>query len=131
MIARSLCLIFNLAILLLCMGCQEAGPTTYPVSGKVSWNNAPLPEGVISFEPINGSTAPGGGKIVGGAYSIRAGAGKCRVRILATRPKPEVDKTMGMAPVEQYLPAKYNSESTLEFEVRPTNDNRQDFELVP
>lgn len=101
----------------------------YPVSGKVTWNKAPLENGSISFEPLDTSKTPSGEKIINGTYSLRASAGKCRVRIFATRPGDKIDPVMGAAPMEQYIPAKYNSESTLEFEVKTEGANEKNFDL--
>ena len=116
--------------LLLCLGCGKAGPVMYPVSGNVTWNKTPLAAGYINFEPLNASQTASGGPIVNGSYSAKASAGKNRVTILATRATTTVDSQMGAAPREQYLPARYNTESKLEAEISASSKNQFDFELV-
>ena len=117
------------SVVLFLSGCGDAGPVMFPVQGNVTWNKMPLENGNITFEPTDTAKAPSGGKIVNGRYQLRASAGKCKIRILATRPGKTVDAQMGVAPQEQYIPAKYNSETTLEFEVQAAGPNVKDFDL--
>ena len=55
-------------------------PKTYPVSGTVNWNNVPLAEGHILFEPAEGGQ-PEPGTIKDGTFSCRLPAGKFKVQI--------------------------------------------------
>ena len=122
-------------LLLICVmglspGCGETGPKLVSVTGQVTWNQTPLAEGAISFEPLDASQVPAGGKIINGSYAVRASVGKHRVRILATRPGSTVNSQMGAAPREQYIPAMYNSQSAIEVEVTPAGPNKFDYPLV-
>lgn len=117
-----------------CGGASDA-PVTYPVSGKVTLDGEPLPEGDIIFRDASGKAASAAGKIENGAYSLTATAGKKSVVITATKEIP--GKTVvGGAPdeppvpaVEQYLPAEYNEKTTLEADVSDSGSNEFTFEL--
>ncbi|MCA8982594.1 MAG: hypothetical protein R3C12_09345 [Planctomycetaceae bacterium] len=121
-------------------GGGERIPTAV-VSGNVTWEGAPLEKGVIQFHPDQDALGkPLAGQAVettieNGAYKLEANSGavvgKNRVIITATKvvgkykaDGVEVDK------VEQILPAKYNSETTLFIEVK-SGVNEQNFDLVP
>src|SRR5262249_42906613 len=54
-------------------GC--GGPTLYTVSGTVTYNGEPIPEGYIAFVPV-GPGRGGGGTITNGSYEARAQTGK-------------------------------------------------------
>lgn len=116
-------------------GGGDAGPTTYPVTGKVTVDGEPLAEGNIIFRDAEGKAASGAGKIEQGAFSFETVAGKKAVVITANREIP--GKTVaGGAPdeppvpaVEQYLPAEYNEKTTLEAEVSEAGPNEFTFEL--
>lgn len=115
--------IFRCAVCLLLVslaaGCGPAGPKLLSVSGTVTFNGAPVNEGYISFEPLDGKSASGGGPIVAGKFQGQTSAGKNRVRISATREAGPVDPVMGQAPRVPYIPAQYNDQSTLEIDVQP------------
>jgi len=116
--------------LLLAAGCGTSGPARYPVSGTVTFNGQAVPQGQIVFMPSDGSAPPDAGSIVGGKYSLRVSAGKKRVEITADRETGKVDPVMGAAPRESYIPARYNSESTLNVEVTPAGPNQFPFDLT-
>jgi len=87
-------------------GCGPSGPKLYPVSGTVTWNDAPLPDGDIIFVPeLPGEVA---GKVKDGKFACMAQPGDRKVKILATREGP-VDPQMGAPRREQFLPPKYSS----------------------
>jgi len=110
-------------------GCGPSGPKTYPVSGTVTFKGEKIPKGHIVFSPIDGSTAPNAGEIVNGRFDLRATAGKKRVEILADREVGKMDPVMHTIPRQAYIPAKYNTQSTLEREVTPEGDNEFVFDL--
>lgn len=113
---------------LLFTGCAPAGPTTYPVSGKVTWNGQPLPDGFIIFEAPDGSLTPAAGKITDGAYDVRVQAGSKKVQIRADRETGQRDPVMNTIAREPYIPARYNSATILEADVAPSA-NSFDFDL--
>ena len=110
-------------------GCGPSGPETYPVSGTVTWNGQPLPEGHIVFSSEDGSVAPAAGKISDGKFAFRAQAGQKRVEIHADREAGPIDPFMGTVPRKPYIPPRYNSETILTAEVIPTGKNEFTFEL--
>lgn len=92
--------------------------------GTVSYDGQPIEQGLITLVPTDGKGRADGGEIRDGAYAIRCTPGRKRVEITGTRPIP------GAAPLEgvpgdanhvearePYVPAKYNTDSTLEYEV--------------
>lgn len=111
-------------------GCGPSGPETYSVSGTVTWNGDPLPDGHIVFYPVDGSIAPDAGKIAAGKFEFQAQPGEKRVEIDATRESGEVDPVMHTAPREAYIPSKYNSQSILKATVTAGGDNTFTFELT-
>lgn len=115
--------------LLVAAGCGQKGPQTYPVSGAVTFDGQPIPEGRISFTPEDGKAAPDTGPIQNGKFQFRAKAGRHRVEIVADRSTGKIDPVMGMAPRECYIPACYNSQSTLRAEVTSQGPNQFTFEL--
>jgi hypothetical protein len=117
-------------LLALMAGCGPSGPRTYEVSGTVTWNGKPLPQGDIVFLPVDGAVAPDAGKIVDGRFTFRARAGKKRVEIHASRAEGPVDPVMKTAPRKSYIPPRYNAHSILQAEVTPGGENRYAFELT-
>lgn len=108
------------------VGCGgPSGPKLYPVTGTVTWEGEPLPEGDISLIPI-GSGGSAGGKIIDGKFSVKTDPGKKRVEIFAMRDVPgkfREDNPGEKTPVrEAYLPPIYNKKSTLEIEVFADNN---------
>lgn len=115
-------------------GCGEKGPATVPVKGKVTLDGTPIENGNIIFEPKDGVGGPAGAEIKGGEYSVNVQPGPKRIRITAQKvvgkkqvypgsaDSPEVDVT------EEIVPAKYNTETTLEQDLSKGADN-VDFKL--
>jgi hypothetical protein len=115
-------------IALIGTGCSGSGLVT--TSGSVRCDGVPVSSGAISFHPVNGASAPQGAAIVAGRYHIRTPRGRHRVEIVATRPQPGgVELTPGMAPQEQYIPARYNAASTLEADVKGWWSNHASYDL--
>ena len=111
-----------------CGGAEEL--PTYPVTGKVSFSGMPVAEGEIVFEDATG-LPPDAGKIANGEFSLRAKAGRKVVRIRASREVPgEQNAGIPGTPVRRdYIPAKYNTKSTLVEEVKADAPNEFSFEL--
>jgi len=116
--------------LLITAGCEPAGPKDYPVSGTVTWNGQPLPEGDVLFTAAQGIETPDPGKVVDGKFTFRAKEGQKKVEIRATREEGAPDSVMGAPMRRQYLPARYNDATTLTAEVTPAGPNEFRFELM-
>lgn len=119
-----------LALLAAAGGCGPSGPATYPVSGTVTFNGEPLPDGYITFFPDDPSVGPEGSEIKNGEFSFRAREGAKTVKIEASRFVGPLNPVMGLTPKEQYIPEKYNTSSTLTVEVTPDGDNTFNYELT-
>jgi hypothetical protein len=110
--------LLSLAGLLLCLG--GCGETTHTVSGAVTIDDTPLPDGYIAFVP-EGSGQGGGSEIKNGAYSLKTLPGKYRVEITASKmmalPPGQVGMDGAKEEVRQYVPEKYNASTELKADV--------------
>jgi hypothetical protein len=136
-ISRFLASLIGLGIL--CSGCDHGTPSLAPVSGKVVFQNQPLPGGAIVFVPDadrgnNGPLAQGTIQ-PGGAYTLQTGGqagaypGWYRVTVIA------VDRgyqSVGSAP-RALVPEKYRDPqlSDLTCEVKEGQENKINFNLTP
>lgn len=123
-----------MVLLLLAAGCGRSAS----IEGKVTFDGQPVENGTIAFEPADGQGATIGGGIEGGRYAVSGqSGGKKVVRIRASRKTGRQIETGPPAPpgtmvdeVESYIPAIYNSQSTLTCEVAAGGVSRHDFELT-
>lgn len=71
---------------LLSFGMTGCGPSTgeLKVTGKITIDGQPIPEGGITFEDENRSIAVGGGNIKDGVYSAKVLPGKKKVKVNGT-----------------------------------------------
>lgn len=121
-----------LALLATCLsGCNTGPgePKKYPISGEVTLDSQPLPDGMIYFKDIAAGTADSA-EIKDGKFAGQAEAGQRRIEIFAYR--TEVS-TMGDVQTEtkvNTLPARFNSESTLTEEVTAAGPNTFKFETT-
>lgn len=113
-------------ILLATTGCSRSSDRV-AIEGTVSVDGRPLDAGAISFTPEQGTVGPtAGGTIVAGRFQIPAAGGPVpgdyRVTITAVRTTADTvpdDFGAGMKPVSrQFLPSRYNDQSTLRAEIR-------------
>ncbi|MCR9291444.1 MAG: hypothetical protein NXI32_01915 [bacterium] len=126
------CLVMG--VLAICLGCSSE--SYQPISGSVSFEGQALEKGVITLYPRGEGTTVGG-EIIDGSFSLPREKGptpgKYRVEIIAFRPtgKSEFDIDLNQeVPIEeQFLPQKFNRNSTLEIEVAADGDNAFDFDL--
>jgi hypothetical protein len=136
--------VWSLALCVLFGGCGSQGLVT--VSGIVTMDDKPLTGASVIFQPINaagGADAAWGeayGKTdSGGRYSLYqvlndkpgAGPGKYRVTIVsgtAPIPDPLSDALPPPGTIEP-IPARYNSQSELSFDVPAGGTEKADFQL--
>ena len=115
-------------------GCGSSARVT--ATGMVTFDGQPVETGAIVFQPLDRTATPHGTLINAGRYSVLCLSGRHRVQIRGTRPVDEsrVPRTMprlGSAAVrEDYIPAAYNTASTLEVEVVAGRTNVFDFKLA-
>jgi len=122
-LACGLCLL----VLLPASGCL--GSRERKVSGTVTWEGKPVPDGTINLIPTDPNLPAATGKIVNGAYEVFAVPGPKKVEIYASREVGEFLPHMGMAAREMYIPEEYNALSTLTLEVGASGENTYSFEL--
>lgn len=110
----------------LATGCSS-GPRTYKVTGAVTLDGKPVPMGDVLLVSDDGARGPDAAKIQDGRFELRSTAGKKRVEIRAHR-------QIGNGPMgpiyDDYLPADYNSGSTLTAEVSADRANHFAFNLA-
>ena len=109
-------------------GCGKSAIDKVIVSGEVRYNDKPLENGQIRFVPIGQTKGPiSGGVIKDGRYTASGKngvpVGTHRVEIRSYRPRKGGAGPLAAegAATEQFLPAEYNGESTLEASVTADN----------
>ena len=123
-----------LAVVVPLAGCGPSGPETYEVSGTVTFDGKPVPDGEIVFRDAEGTAGSWAGKIEDGQFRFRSTAGKKRVEIIAYREYEDpalAEGAEGPTTGEMYIPDKYNTKSELSPEVPPEGPNEFDFPLEP
>jgi hypothetical protein len=124
-----------MAVVLMLVGaCAGPDPRSrsFVVSGTVTFNGQPVPDGAIILVSADPSLAADAGTITNGEYRFLASAGKKTVQIRASREKPyRGPPGVPYNPVyEEYIPAKFNEKSDRTIDVLPEATNRFDFALV-
>ena len=108
-------------------GCTDSASRTYPVSGTITFDGAPVESGSITFEDAAGGAGAASGGIKNGRYDLRSRPGKKKVSITAYRTKGDPNEPTPS--MESYIPSKYNSQTVLTEEV-VADVNRFDFRLT-
>ncbi|MCC9607618.1 hypothetical protein LOC68_11835 [Blastopirellula sp. JC732] len=115
------------------IGCTPAGQAKVPIQGVVTLDGTPLPDGSIYLRRTDGEFFSV--DIADGKFSGEAMPGEYRIEISAIReekPDPTAVAMYGAdAPKRQmnYIPAKYNSDSTLSAKVGDSGAGDLKFEL--
>ena len=110
-------------------GCGgEDKPREYTVKGTVNYAGKPLESGSIVLDPVDGNGAAASGGIENGTFELKSQPGQKKVRITAVRQTGEKDQYEEIIS-EAYVPKKYNDETTLEFEVKPNDENKAEWNL--
>lgn len=122
-------------VLLLSAGCGPSGPEIAYVTGKVTMDGKPLANASVVFIPENGRPA-GAATDADGNYVLnfaqgRRGAipGKNTIRIMTQRDPTPGENGTAIPGSKETVPAKYNTNSTLEFVVEPKKKNVANFDL--
>ena len=112
-------------------GCTPAAKLQLaPVSGAVTLDNQPLPEGVIVF--TKDGEIPKELPIVQGRYAGQAYAGKNHIQFAVYRPQRQRTATgpgADQPALENILPSRYNQESLDSRDVSASGKNEFDFAL--
>ncbi len=107
-----------LLILAAAVGCDGDGKMS--VDGTASWNGQPIQKGYIELQPI-GEGHFASAEIVDGKFTLHTTPGRRLVKVTAEKKigeTPPTDRIPEAKPIMfQFVPPKYNSESTLEMEI--------------
>jgi hypothetical protein len=113
-------------------GCEDS--KVAEVTGTVTVDGEPVAAGSITFFPADGQAPTAGTQITDGKYTAKVPIGVMKVSISY----PKVAGTKKLYPTpdspvgtlwKEGLPAKYNEQSELTFEVKP-GKNTKDWELA-
>ena len=102
-----------LLVIVFGLGCGGSGRKTTPISGTVTLDGQPVPEGSITFFPDPKEYDAEVAQIKDGEYDLRVTPGKKRVEITASRTVPGKKGPYGEDVIEQYIPPQYNAKTTL------------------
>jgi hypothetical protein len=133
-------ILLGVFVLTLLVGCGQGDGKHNAISGQVTLDGKPLEQGSILFTMIDGSNrTAAGGVIEKGRYQLTStngpGLGSNRVEIHALRktgrtvPKPFPANHEMIEEQVEAIPLRFNSQSTLTFEVKP-GDNTANFDVT-
>jgi hypothetical protein len=105
------------------------GSSVSTVSGSVTVDGKPLEKGTISYVPADSNGSPVTAEVAGGKYEVLVSAGKKFVQISAPVVVGKRKQYEGPdAPYDEFtdesLPEKYNSKTTLTFDVQPGKNSK-------
>lgn len=109
------------------------GPRLYTIAGTAAFMGEPLKDADLLVRSADGKRSAGT-KVTDGKFTLRAPAGQMTVEITALRDVPgefREENPGERVPVRvQFLPPKYNTESTLTLDVKPDTKEVK-FDLAP
>ncbi len=139
---RRMTVAFGICLLCVTWGCGADDPLgRRAVSGVVTLDSAPLADGSIGFEPVEGAATSGGAVVSKGKYAIsqEQGLPKGKYRVVINAVKPGTGFTLppgkmpgeevGTPPVE-LIPQSWNTKSKNFIEVTEAGDNAFKHEIV-
>ena len=140
-ISAGLALVASLSPSLVGAGCgrSDDGLPRQAVSGQVTLDGQPIAQGMITFEPIDGSEHAASAIIQDGAYQIDRADGPLpgthRVTVWSRRPTGRTyphpdDPERTVAQTVEAVPARYNLQSELSAEVVEDGSNAFAFALT-
>lgn len=121
----------SVSILLLSFSGCDNSVTMVNVSGSVTLDSDPLPDGLITIFPIKGGK-PNSGQITDGKYELDVEPGTYKVEIsrLVSTGAPVTDPDYGIESEQrESIPSRYNSQSELRMEVTANDSTEFDYPL--
>jgi hypothetical protein len=129
-------LLLGVVSMLVSAGCRDKGPRLYSVSGNVSFNGKPIEMGEITFAPVGGAGRPDSAVISNGNYQVKVTEGSKIIKVSAVSTDPELVGPPppdmppgGFNPPREYIPERFNEQSTLTAQVEAKNGQVFDFDL--
>jgi hypothetical protein len=129
----------NVAVLLMASllsgACSRGGPEIAYVTGRVTMDGKPLANAAVVFIPENGrpagATTDADGNYVLNFTQGRRGAipGKNLIRISTNREAQQDASGKPIPASRETVPARYNTNTSLEFTVEPKKKNVANFDL--
>lgn len=116
-----------LALALSGASCSSDNPLI-TVSGNVTLDGTPVPDGDLLFTPADPQFGSEAAKITDGVYQANLRPGQNKAQIRASRPVPGKKGPMGEQLIEDYIPPKYNDQSNLTIDVSKSQ-RKHDFQL--
>lgn len=115
-----------LASLVCCvLGCDSSGKVH--VQGTATRNGSPIEVGYVELQPIDGEGQFASAVITEGKFSLQTLPGTRRIKVTAQQKIGETEPTERIPEPEpilfQFIPPKFNSESTLEMEINASDPN--------
>lgn len=121
--------------LLMISGCASSGPEIAYVEGRVTMDGKPLADATVVFVPENGrpsgATTDEDGHYVLNFAQGRKGAipGNSSVRIMTMRDADQDENGQTIPGRKETVPERYNTDTTLTFDVEANKTNVANFEL--
>lgn len=116
-----------LILALFAASCSSDNPLV-AVSGNVTLDATPVPDGDLIFTPADPQFGSEAAKVKDGVYQATLRAGQSKVQIRASRPVPGKKGPMGEQLIEDYIPPRYNDQSNLTIDVSKSQ-RKHDFQL--
>ena len=115
-------------------GCGRDGPDRTVVSGAVRYRGQPVKEGEIRFYPLPGTETPMALALIRDGQYVADGlggvpVGKHKVEITAYSGGKASEDIEKQSVGKQYIPAKFNTATTLEITVASGGPITQDYDL--
>lgn len=120
-------ILYFVTLMLTLSGCS-GGNRTFPVSGTVTFNGMAIESGSITFDAEDGGPGSFSTGIQNGVYKVRSFPGKKKVSVTAYRAVG--DPKAATPNMENYIPSRYNTATTLVVTVEENESNQFDFPLT-
>lgn len=117
-----------LCLVLGVIGCNSGGPPMCRVTGTVTFDSKQVDDGEIIFVPMKEGVSPDAGPIKNGQFDLMVKEGPAKVQIRASREVLGKRTDMG-ALYEQYIPERYNAQTTLREDIVSGAPNRFEYAL--
>lgn len=127
-VRKLVCFCAGLIVAAVLQGCGASTPSTYPVTGTITFKGTPIEKGSIVFDPVDGKGMAGMATIANGQISGQVPAGEKILRISATTTSDKKDE-YGEPITESLIPDKYGSASQIKKTVVSDGENKFDLLL--